>query len=84
MSTQKALVLYHNDTNTAGPAPRQNKAQATQRHSPFLVQLMVGAEPDLRRRLGRTDLAEARVAAYGRFLAQYAKPAVPLKRLGEA
>lgn len=71
MSTQNALVPYQNDTYDAGAASRQHKVNAAPpRHTPFLVQLMVECEPALRRRLGRTDLADARVAAYARPAAQ--------------
>lgn len=39
------------------------------RYTPVLVQLMVGGDPDLRKALGRRDIAVAREAAYGMALA---------------
>lgn len=45
------------------------KAAAPARFTPFLVQLMVGVESDLRRNIGRSDIAEARQNAYGAALA---------------
>jgi len=39
------------------------------RFIPVLVQLMVGGDPDLRKPLGRRDIAIAREAAYGMALA---------------
>lgn len=43
--------------------------QAPRRVPEFLVQLMVGGDSDLRKVIGRTDVAERRIAAYGSALA---------------
>ena len=57
------------------PASLQRKGEPMRREtSPrrvpeFLVQLMVGGDSDLRKVIGRRDVAERRVAAYGSALA---------------
>lgn len=43
--------------------------QSPRRVPEFLVQLMVGGDSDLRKAIGRKDVAERRVAAYGAALA---------------
>lgn len=47
----------------------RKKVSAPQRSTDFLVQLMVGGDPDLRKALGRRDIAVAREAAYGAAMA---------------
>jgi hypothetical protein len=51
---------------------RENTARFARpaRSTPFLVQLMVHAEQDLRKNLGRTEIAHARENAYGAALAK--------------
>ena len=81
MSTIKALVPYHSETSGRqtgqnpsrdgqGQAPRQSTAPREDRRQPaFLVQVLVGVDADLRKALGRRDLAEQRLNAYGSALA---------------
>lgn len=56
-----------------GDARSQEKTmrrdQSPRRVPEFLVQLMVGGDSDLRKAIGRKDVAERRVAAYGAALA---------------
>ena len=63
------------DLPDAGQSAAQPvEAPVKRDHSPrrvpeFLVQLMVGGDSDLRKVIGRKDVAERRVAAYGSALA---------------
>lgn len=54
-------------------APQQarpgNGAREVQRQPAFLVQMMAHVDPDLRKPLGRRDLADQRETAYGQALA---------------
>lgn len=50
--------------------PQRPAAAGPARSCDFLVQLMVGADSDLRRALGRRDIAERREGAYGAALAR--------------
>jgi hypothetical protein len=50
--------------------PQRPAAAGPARACDFLVQLMVGADSDLRRTLGRRDVAERREDAYGSALAR--------------
>lgn len=63
MSTANSLVLYQNET--IGTGIRHSPPRASE----FLIQMMVGGDADLRKALGRRDIAEARAAAYGAALA---------------
>ena len=54
-------------------APQQarpgNGAREVRRQPAFLVQMMTHVDPDLRKSLGRRDLADQRETAYGQALA---------------
>lgn len=50
-------------------APRSAPRLAP-RQPEFLIQLMVGGDPELRRALGRRDIADSRESAYSRRLAE--------------
>lgn len=49
----------------AAEAPLRARGSAPMRAPDFLVQLMVGGDQDLRKVIGRRDVAESREAAYG-------------------
>lgn len=84
MSSINPIALYQIETFGAGfrhdphhnGAGRQHKEvpmsgsqKLAPRSVPFIAQLMVGNDSDLRRPLGRRDIAEQREAAYGAALA---------------
>jgi hypothetical protein len=81
MSTIRALVPYHFETkgreagqnlsrDTKGRhSPRGSRPENAQRQPEFLVQMMVDGDQDLRKPLGRRDIAEQRATAYGEALA---------------
>lgn len=46
-----------------------NRVSAPRRATEFLVQLMVDGDSDLRKKIGRRDVAERREAAYGSAMA---------------
>ncbi len=81
MSKIRALVPYHFETigreagqdlsrDTKGrQSPRARHPENTQRQTAFLVQIMVDGDQDLRKPLGRRDIAEMRESAYGQALA---------------
>lgn len=72
----------------ASPAKEKvmNRDQAPKRDSEFLVQLMVDGDSDLRKKLGRQDVAGRREAAYGAALANRpsARPLSFLRVVGSA
>lgn len=92
MSTSKALIPYQNETRAHAEhvrpsSRRESRSTATPpRSGAFLVQLMLGAEPALRRPLGRVDVADQREQAYGGALANRpsARPLGFLHRIADA
>jgi len=88
MMTDSPLVLYQIEAIGVIPeqarhaasqkAPLGSHRNRAQRTPSFLVQLMVGGDPDLRKALGRKDHAGARAAAYGAALEQ--RPSQATKR----
>ncbi len=74
MSTHQPLALYQIETFGAAGRPlpsRDGKAASAKpavRASEFLVQLMVGGDGDLRKTLGRQEVASERQSAYGSAL----------------
>lgn len=70
----------------SGPTPRPAMTGAPQRQPDFLTQLLVANDSDLRRALGRRDLADQRQAAYGEALASRpsARPLSFLRVIGSA
>lgn len=79
MSTIKALVPFQFETfgqaghHHAGGHPSRSGTgpaeAAPRRQSAFITQLLVDGDADLRKRLGRRDVAGQREAAYGGALA---------------
>lgn len=59
--------MASSDTSPAEAAPASQSAPgvAPRRAPDFLVQLMVGGDQDMRKVIGRRDVAESREAAYG-------------------
>lgn len=53
----------------SGKEDAMSRVSAPKRASEFLVQLMVDGDSDLRKKIGRRDVAERREAAYGAALA---------------
>lgn len=51
------------------PGSRRQAPPSGQRQMAFLTQLMVDGDSDLRKRIGRSDVAGQRQAAYGQALA---------------
>lgn len=84
MSTIHPVALYQIETFGAGfghqkhhngagrpqaEASMSSVQKSASRSVPFIAQLIVGNDSDLRRPLGRRDIAEQREAAYGAALA---------------
>lgn len=100
MSTINPLALYQIETfgaragtNQQDPAPNSRRRtmpaggrDPAGRSGAFLVQVMLGGDGDLRRALGRADLAESREQAYGGALANRpsARPLGFLSVIGDA
>jgi hypothetical protein len=55
--------------SAAAPPQGGGKFTRLPRSTPFLVQLMVSGDSDLRKTLGRQEIAQARESAYGASLA---------------
>jgi hypothetical protein len=71
-------VVSLNEPEPVRPAPaRGARIAVPARASGFLVQLMVDGDSDLRKVLGRQDIAGRREAAYGAALARRPSVAAP-------